>query len=240
MILALSWCVVLVLPGCLGGAGDGRAFLSPGDASAKVLSRATLGRGDVVLVPPRGYCIDAASVTDTMTGGFALIASCESLTGRFDLGSVEPAVMTVSVAARGTSAQPEAASLAATLGTARPLAQVNGDGLAIVQADDGADVSARDTRHWRGVMVVNGRILGLAVYGAKGSAVAGHAGQALLVAMAESIREQSPQEFPAQDAALRVDSATSGMAEPEPNARDTTQKTERAGPLRGILGRLFQ
>ncbi len=236
---ALAFCAVAALAGCQ----DTLSLLSAGGATAgeagravPVTRRAELGGGTVVVVPPAGYCLDKSSIANRAGGGFALIASCESLTGRPAGLLVEPAVITVSVSRPGGSGnQPEAELLAQALPDTAPLRAANGDGLTIVHVagQDGALPGARgDTRHWRGAMSVNGRLVGLAVYGAAGSAIAGAEGERLLVAQAELIRDQSPTRAAAPPApAASQAAAADASADP--------QVAERRQPRRGIFSRLF-
>ncbi|MCM2563412.1 hypothetical protein M8756_14415 [Lutimaribacter sp. EGI FJ00015] len=203
--LAAAGLALVTLAGCLEGlpvAGAGSQTAGEAGRAVPVTRRTELGGGSVVIVPPAGYCLDKSSISDRVGGAFALIASCESLTGRMGGVLVEPAVITVSVSGkREDRDQPEAAVLAQALPDAAALRETNGDGLTVVQvADDTGPLqgASSDTRHWRGAMVVNDRLVGLAVYGAPDSAIAGDSGERLLVALAESIRENSP--FLASDA----------------------------------------
>ena len=214
------------------GPGGGLAGLEA-DSGVKALRKVTLGAGSVVVDPPPGYCIDSASVSSRPGAGFALIASCEALTGRFDGLDVDPAVITVSVVpARGDGSQPAAASLSARLDGAVPVTEINGDGLTIVHVDGGeARPGTADTRHWRAALIVNGSLVGLALYGAQGSPVAGAGGEALLVTLAERIRDNSPKAS-ASDVSLRsVDSAATTVPQ-------EAQESETGEPA-GLWRRLF-
>ena len=212
-------CASVVVSGCLDGSGA---------AGVPVARRAALAGGAVVVVPPAGYCLDRSSIADRPGGSFALIASCESLTGRPG-GGAEPAVITVSISPpQEGREQPEAAALAGALGRGAALSEVNGDGLIVVQVK-GAGALPRqrgDTRHWRGAMVVNNRLVGLALYGAPGSDLSGDNGERLLVALAEAIRENSPFRQPALPQVQETTPATRAATAPQTG-------------LGGIFGRLF-
>lgn len=192
LILPLAAC----LPDTTGEAalGFGKAPETATGLNLPVLPRIELFRGAVVVAGPRGYCIDRQSLRRNATGAFVLIASCESLTGKAGQ-PVAPAVMTVSVVpdTQG-AAPPSAASLAALARPADVLQSAEADGLSVVQLASGGDrlLPMGDPRHWRGGMVINGHIIGLAVYGPAGSAVSGDAGRALLTALAETLRRLSP------------------------------------------------
>src|SRR6056297_1527391 len=50
-----------------------------------------------------------------------------------------------------------------------------------------------DPRYWRGGMLINGHLVGLAAYGRQGSRVAGADGRRLIRQLAETLREASPE-----------------------------------------------
>ena len=229
--------VVLALSGCMGEAGGGLGFLTAGQTQGEagravpIAREARLGAGTVIVIPPVGYCLDRSSITDRPSGGFALIASCESLTGRMGSVAVDPAVITVTVSGPGENRdQPQAARLAQALPEGTALNEINGDGLTVVHVEGraGALPGARgDARHWRGAMVVNDRLVGLALYSAEGSNLAGADGERMLVTLAELIRENSPflPGNPGPDNASAAPQPAGDTAEPQ--------------PLRKLFGRLF-
>lgn len=176
--------VLIPLAGCLEMPGAGP------DAVRAV----AVQRGDVVITGPRGYCVDPASVRRGQGTGFALLASCESLTGQAAV-RVEPAVMTVSVlAARNGQRPPDIPAMARALAPATLRAAEEHDGLSLVQVMQGGEdmLPGGDPVHWRGGMMINGNLLALAVYGVEGGGVAGARGRALLLALADTIRAASP------------------------------------------------
>lgn len=155
---------------------------------------AALAGGRVVVVPPQGYCIELDSLQARDSGGFALLASCESLSGFVSGYNVEPAVITVTAVERKSDGrEPDAVEIAAALGVPKVRRQLHGDGLTVVQVSDDTPVSeGGDPKHWRGIMVLNGQMVGLALYGARGSELSGTKGLNLLIWLAEQIREASP------------------------------------------------
>lgn len=228
-------CALFVLAGCVDATGRNTA--GEGGRAVPIARQVSLAEGAVVVVPPSGYCIDASSISNRPSGGFALIASCESLTGRVSTLSVEPAVITVTVSsAREGREQPQAELLSNALPQGVAVREMNGDGLTIVQAeaDNSALPGARgDRKHWRGAMVINDRLVGLALYGAPGSLVSGPEGERLLVALAEDIRETSPfLERAAQQATSPDPAATVRQSPDAPNAAPRQ-------PLRSVFSRLF-
>lgn len=228
-------CTLFVLAGCVDGTGGKTA--GEGGRAVPIARQVSLAEGAVIVVPPAGYCIDASSITNRPSGGFALIASCESLTGRVSTLSVEPAVITVTVSgAREGREQPQAALLSSALPQGVAVREMNGDGLTIVQAeaDNSALPGARgDRKHWRGAMVINDRLVGLALYGAPGSMVSGPEGERLLVALAEEIRESSPFLERATPQASSQDPAATVPQSPEVPIAAPRQ------PLRNVFSLLF-
>ncbi len=198
---ALLGALILPLAGCLGEGGGtpgAMGFLSGGAAPAP-LRRIALYDGAVVVAGPPGYCIDGRAVRRGRAGNFVLLASCAQLSGSEAL-SVDPAMITVSVLSYTAGVtQPTAAQITRSAAPARALRELDGDGVSLVHLDSGGDaaVPGGDPRYWRAGMVVNGHLIGLAIYGGKGSAVAGDAGLNVLMEMAETLREESPERAPA-------------------------------------------
>ncbi|MCF3594924.1 hypothetical protein LZG00_13035 [Rhodobacteraceae bacterium LMO-12] len=176
-----------------GGAGSARA--KPQKPKVTPLRQAELAGGKVVVQGPRGYCVDPATLRRGFAGGFALIASCNSLTGEFSGADVEPVVMTVQVqSGLARKEAPTASAMASALAPERALERVDGDALSLVHMAGGGDkgLPTSDPKYWRGAMVINGYLVGLAVYAPKGSALAGKGGKRLIVDLAENLREASP------------------------------------------------
>jgi len=193
---------LLALPGCLDTVELGKFGLrdasKPGATASQrtpALKKLSMANGDVVVVGPRGYCIDPKARKLRPGGGFALIAACETLTGGGAGPGVTPAVLTVTILPKSLRpSQPSAAELAAALAPAHVLAKEDGDGLSVVQLATGGEqfTPTSDLRHWRAAMVINGHLVTLAVYGSKGSAVAGQKGMVLILELAEALRDASP------------------------------------------------
>jgi hypothetical protein len=160
-------------------------------AEAPALHAVALFEGDVVVAGPEGYCIDQSSLKQRVQGSFVLLASCESLTGKRGR-QVPPAVMTVLVLPQSAGAGlPKPADLAGAL---TPIEAVARKDLSLVYLPRGGDdyVPGGDPKHWRAGMVVNGHMIGLAVYGLKGSAASKATGKRLIMGLAARIRRKSP------------------------------------------------
>ncbi len=239
-LLCVAAVLALTMPlsGCISplAGGAGASFASSGgdegfDAPArKVRARAEMVRGAVVVQGPKGYCIDAKSLTSGgVSGGFALLASCESLLGRPAERPVLPALMTVSVLPYSLKpVQPRAHEMAAALAPHRALDQINGDGLTVVHLATGGEALSPkvDPKHWRGAMVINGHMIGLAVYAPKGSDLSGKDGLDLLGKLAETLREASPLETAAaRPLKMRARAAApapdSALPRPQPKPKTT-------------------
>lgn len=192
---AVAFGAILLLAGCDGLASGGTGVQrGQGGVSRNVLQEAELFGGRVVVRGPPGYCIDGDLPRRVGRGGLTLLASCESLKGGADI-SVEPALMTVSVLPRSAAATPpDAAQIARYAAPARVLEKSEADGISAVWLSGGGDalLPGGDERHWKAGMVVNGHIVGLAVYGRSGSDVAAAEGRRLIYLLAGEIRRASP------------------------------------------------
>lgn len=165
--------------------------------------RVSFFSSDVVAGGPDGYCVDPASVQKRRDAGFALLASCAHM-GRTPAAGVPPAIVTVSVLARDAGVQqPTAARLAAPWDNAGVAEQIDRDGIALIRLERGGNthLPGGDPRHWRGALVINGHMIGLAAYGEAGSGVGGTLGRDLLIGVATAMREASPRKRPAEPAA---------------------------------------
>ena len=189
--------LVLPLAACLGeGTGEaGLGFLSPPEDSAalgsSVLTKAPLYNGRVVVAGPDGYCIDGSSLSRGSGGSVVLIASCDALAGKA-ASSVDPAILTVSIAPRRPGAQqPSAVDLAQSTAPAKVLASEDGDGISLILLASGGNtvLTDGDPRYWRAGMMINGHVISIAAYTPQDSATSG---KALIMALAENLLELSP------------------------------------------------
>lgn len=191
--------LTLVLAGCLDLAGA--------PSGAPVLTQAELAGGTVVIRPPRGYCIDARSFRERASGGFALLGSCASLTGEATGVFVEPAIITISTtpAVEGEVSM-DSRAFQTALGRGQILRAINrDDGLSLLQVNGGASIPpSADQRHWRGLMALNGQVIGLALYAGTDSPMTGDEGMRMMIALADTIRRDSaPAATPATTAAAQ-------------------------------------
>ncbi len=170
-------------------------------------------RGDVIVTGPPGYCVDPKSIQRKSASGFALMASCAHLS-EAPGGYVPAAVITASVLPRAARAQmPTAARLAGPWQNIGVAQQIDGDGIAMIQVESGGDsvLPAGDPRHWRGAMLINGHLIGLAVYGDAGANVAGAAGRTLLMDTAKAILGANAQ-LPQKPASSQADASADAAA----------------------------
>ncbi len=185
---ALAFSLSFSLAAC-----DGAGGVRTGGKPAEAPRRAAFYGGDVVVAGPTGYCVDPKSVQRRATSGFVLLASCGHLSGA-PSGRVPAAVITVSILPRDARAQaPTAAQLAGPWRNAGVAQQADQGGVAMIQVARGGDslLPQGDPRHWRGAMLINGHLIGLAVYGEAGAQVSGEAGKALLAGAARAMRSAS-------------------------------------------------
>ena len=182
---------------CLAGCVPLAACLDPpvaGEPTAQDALRAvSFYDGAVTVAGPRGYCIDRASIKQDADGRFALLASCESLTGQAGI-AVDPAVMTVAVLSRaGAIAPPDAAAMTQAIGPGTVRRAENRDDITLIHVSAGGEtvLPGGDPAHWRASMIINGHIVGLAAYGPEGGAIAGPRGRDLLRDLAEALRTAS-------------------------------------------------
>lgn len=221
--------LLLPLAGCMGeGTGEqGMGFLSasePREPLGKALPQISLYNGSVVVAGPGGYCVDGDSYRRGAGGSFVLLASCDALSGGSGVPT-DPAVMTVSVLPYSRSAaQPEASDIAASMAPARVLEMEDGDGISLVHMATGGDalLPGGNPGYWRAGMLINGHVVGLAAYTPRGEDRNSARSRALLLDLAETLREQSP----VQEFTMAAPDATGEVAPPPPS-------------LAALLGGLF-
>jgi len=212
MALASAF-ALLAVSGCLSPVRDSRQ-----------VQRTALFQGGAIVASPAGYCIDESHVRRRDQGSFVLMAGCAHIGGEGPM--VDPAVITVSVlpdepGVRHATAEELAEKLSPN---AAPLEMVNEEDLALVHLASGGDraMPGGDPRHWRGSMVLNGHLTGLAVYAPRDSRLAGAAGRRLVTELADTLRNANP----------AAGLAEGGHAD---DARQSGSDQARDGP-RGALG----
>lgn len=181
------------LAGCdTTGAGNALSFLDTGEGPQNLaVNRAAVAGGDVTILGPDGYCVDASTLRSNTTTGFAALASCNILSGGQTGPIVEPGLVTVTVQPAGDET-PTMDALAAALGT-ELLSQKELSAVSVGQMATGGETAfdGSDTRHWRGVFVLHGYVVGLALYAPEGSPLVGNQGAAFLNTVSSRIRANS-------------------------------------------------
>lgn len=195
-VRAVALTAVLPLGGCLGGDSGALGFLASGNepVTNDALRKVRMYDGDVIVQGPAGYCIDRRTLRRGRDGGFVLLASCESLSGLRGQ-EVEPLLMTISVLPDSAgAARPSAAEIAQLMAPAQVIATHETTDVTLVHFASGGTgvLDGGDARHWRGGMMLNGHLIGLALYAREGSPMAGKDGRALLTDLARTIRRASP------------------------------------------------
>jgi len=185
---------LMTLSGCLQANGQGGdLFAVVSTVSRPVgepLPQAPIAGGELLIRGPEGYCVDARSLSNQASGGFALLASCFVMTGGKQGIPVAPVVMTVSASRLGGAGVPDPAALARAFAPAPVLAQTRAKGVSLVHLGTGGEgaVPHADPKHWRGALEINGHLVLLAVYASEGSYEASRGGSALVIELAQALR----------------------------------------------------
>lgn len=157
------------------------------------LAKAELAGGDIVVAGPDGYCVDPTTLQNRSQRGFAIIASCNILSAGRLGAPVAPMLVSVTIGPRGDQTDlPKPSQIAAAAG-APLLGAETSDEFVVAHLATGGEgyLSGGDMRHWRGAFVLNGRIVGLALYAPKGSALAASSGGDMLGRVKTRIAVQS-------------------------------------------------
>lgn len=193
----------LALSGCLEpGTGPGQVEF----VAARLPQSVDLDGGALTIAAPRGYCIDAGSVSHTAGGGFAVAAPCSGLSGNGVTGG--GAIMTALVSpVSGARVAPAMDQLEAffTSEAGRAALSRAGDGetvtvletkrdaragLFLIHASDSAAQSLGDVsnEYWRGLFDLEGRIVTVTVQGLNKAPLSSQAALSQLRAFARRIR----------------------------------------------------
>ncbi|MDU8910717.1 dihydroxy-acid dehydratase [Aestuariicoccus sp. MJ-SS9] len=205
---AVAWLLAgLVLAGCAGTGEEGALASTQGDAARAggggflsrpfrkpPLARADLVGGAVVVAGPEGYCVDPKTVKRQRDSGFAMLASCNILSGGRGGAYVEPVIVTIVVGAPGTGdALPAPEDLAGNADAALLRGDRSGDLVMAHLATGGEEVlSEGDPRYWRGVFALGDRLVSLALYAPRGADLAGASGGRMLTRVKGRIVALSP------------------------------------------------
>ncbi|WP_164660672.1 hypothetical protein [Tropicibacter sp. Alg240-R139] len=156
------------------------------------VTRASLASGNVQLMAPFGYCVDERSVKVRSTDSFAMLARCDTLGVRGFFSAQDLAVITVTAVSTNTASQPTVKELAASASPATVLEQKTRGGLPFVRlTGDRHEVDGASLEHWRSAFVVNGQLVGLALYANDGSLALTDEGALVLSDLANQTRKAS-------------------------------------------------
>lgn len=164
------------------------------ESDDRLLTRVGLVGGRVVVAGPVGYCIDPKTLNPGGATGFAVLASCRILSPSGKGSIVSPGLVTVTVGAKGSARSlPTSSGLAASAGGPILGAFESGDLAMVHMAGGGREVlSDGDPRYWRAAFAIGDRLVGLALYAPRDASLAGADGAALLRAVRDQIRANSP------------------------------------------------
>ena len=139
----------------------------PEDAAlpAVPLTQALMMRGKITLVPPKGYCIDP----ETLSQSFALMARCDNM-GAATGGEGSPAgLLTVSLARNGLSpAIPTAEAVATAAGVSAPEKARQTDTSVVFRTKGTAPSPDLSPTHWRSVSKIGRFTMGASLFGPEG------------------------------------------------------------------------
>ncbi|MCE0506950.1 MULTISPECIES: dihydroxy-acid dehydratase [unclassified Roseivivax] len=176
------------------GSSGGASALAQPDGGARLIEAAPLADGEIIVAGPPGYCIDPETVESGRRGGFAMLASCNILSGGKTGPEVTPAIITVSVGPEEeTPVQPSVETLAELSG-ASVLEARSDEATTFVYLEEGGQelLPGGSPGYWRGAFLQGARLVGLAVYAPADSGLTRDAGAELLSITAERIRRASP------------------------------------------------
>lgn len=160
---ALMGCALL-LAGCEPASGTGGfGFLQSGSGGlfspAAPVRSTVLADGNVTLVAPDGYCIDARSQRAT----FALMARCDRLGEEDANATAEPvALITATLTPAGEDVTLDAADIVPA--GFDVVDRLQRDTRVVVRVVGTPPEKSFHKDHWRGAAEVNGYVLGLALY----------------------------------------------------------------------------
>jgi len=131
---------------------------SSSNALAPPLTTAKLGRG-LSVATPRGYCLDPSSISRN----FALIARCDRLGAEGESRGTPLAVITVTApSGAANDGLPTARALVGD--TEALLDSYRQERLQLVKVAGTAPAEGLSGRYWRGAGLIDGKLLGLAIY----------------------------------------------------------------------------
>ena len=174
-------------------------FLSSAAPSpSNALAIVAMADGAVALTPPLNYCIDKSSLKRQ----FALMARCDTLGAKANPDAPLALITATLMPFDGGAEAPKAADLAAALEPDTILQTKDTDGLALVQTQNATGLDGFSERHWRGVFVVNGVLVGLALYTPQNRPANDDSGAMILAALAKRTTAQTKAQTAARSAAV--------------------------------------
>ena len=158
---------MLLVGGC--AETGGFSFAAP-DAAGETrmtdnMQRASFADGEVLLVPPQGYCIDPGSIRRGPDNGFALMARCDrfGISGFFGMRRL--VLLSVTVSNRKRETPPSLKGLEEVASGARVIAHRSAPDLPMIRLEGANSAFADpDSKHWRGAFLVNGHLVALGLY----------------------------------------------------------------------------
>lgn len=174
--------IVFMLSACEGiDSGDGllAGITPPKDAALPTvpLTQASMMRGNVTLVPPNGYCIDA----DSLTQSFALMARCDALGVATGGAGAPTGILTVSLSRSTKDAPlPTAQDIATATGLTDPQNVQRADANVVFKTSGTPPAPNLSPQHWRSVALVHHYTMGAALFGPTGQRAVSSEGASVL------------------------------------------------------------
>ena len=175
----------LLLAVTLGGCDEttGLPFAAGSGPARERLAQVSLAGGQVVMAAPEGYCFDRASLRRG-SGGFAMMARCDTLGVEGFFGTRPLAIVTVTTTPQEQGAPlPSPAAIAASAG-GKLVDSAKSGRLVLAQLSGGGTLEGVSATHWRGVYSVGKHLVGVSLYAPEGSRALGREGARLLSALA--------------------------------------------------------
>jgi hypothetical protein len=165
----------------LGGCSEGFSFAATGPKPSQQVTQVDLSQGQVRLSAPRGYCVSPRSVSDTKSGGFALLARCDMVGATNRAVYQDLALITATTAPFAGDSPPDLEGLTNSAAPAKIIAQAERNGVPMIRVETQAPANEHvSAQHWRAAFVANGQLVGLALYAPEKSAALTDQGADLL------------------------------------------------------------
>jgi hypothetical protein len=157
-------------------------------AASTALRQAAMANGAVMLVPPKGYCIDSASLDVT----FALMSRCDAITTGQDSAEAPEGLLSISLTPASGNDLPQASAISAASGVTQVAEIQTTESSVTFRANGTPPDKSFAVQHWRGATVTGGYVLGLALYPAQSGRAITEDGRDMLIGLIRRTRTATP------------------------------------------------